>query len=119
MLSEQKAIEIGTRWIELWNNCTVDEYLTQYSDDIVLVSSVALRLLPDSNGRIFDKKLLKEYWELVRIRFPNYKFEIERISHFENKVLVFYHTLDRQTKAIAILTLYADNLICKVEVSYV
>lgn len=119
MLTEEKANEIGTRWLDVWNTSSVDDYLKLYRDDVVLVSSVALRLFPDSHGRISDKTVLKEYWELVRVKFPNYKFVLTRTCVFENKVLVFYSTQDNSTKAIGILTVDEDDLIYKCEVSYV
>jgi len=119
MLTQERADRIGNRWLDLWNNDTVDEYLTQYRDDIVLVSTVAFRLFPDTNGRISDKKILKEYWELVRNKIPQFKFVLEKIDFFENKILVFYTTQDLKTKAIAILTIDNNDMIYKCEVSYV
>jgi len=119
MLSEEKAMRIGRRWIDLWNECSVDEYLTQYREDVVLVSSIALRLFPESHGRLSNKTLLKEYWELVRLKFPHFHFTVERITFFENKVLVFYHARYLQTKVIAILTVDEEDMIYKVEISYV
>lgn len=119
MLTQERADLIGNRWLDLWNKETVDEYLTQYRNDIELVSTVAFRLFPDSNGRITDKKILKEYWELVRVKFPQFKFVLEKIDFFENKILVFYTTQDLKTKAIAILTVDDDEMIYKCEVSYV
>jgi hypothetical protein len=115
----EKAKIIAQKWIDLWNNDTVDKYQTQYREDIVLVSSVALRLFPDINGRITDKKVLKEFWELVRIKFPNYKFIMTDLTCYENKILIFYSTTDVTTKAIAILTVDEDGMIYKCEVSYV
>lgn len=119
MLTSEKAKQIGERWLMLWNEHSVDEYLTQYRHDVVLVSSVALRLFPESNGRLTDKSLLKDYWELVRAKYPNFKFKLDKLSYFENKVLVFYSTLDNRTKAIGILTVDDNDEIYKVEVSYV
>lgn len=119
MLTKEHAERIGNRWLDLWNNNTVDEYLTQYRNDIVLVSSVAFRLYPDSNGCISDKKILKEYWELVCIKTPQFKFVLEKLDFFENKILVFYTTQDLKTKAIAILTIDNNDKIYKCEVSYV
>ncbi len=115
----EKAKIIANRWVDLWNNNTVDEYLTQYRDDIVLVSSIALRLFPESNGRISNKTILKEYWELVRVKFPTFKFNMTDFNCYENKILIYYSTQDNLTKAIAILTVDEDGMIYKCEVSYV
>jgi hypothetical protein len=65
------------------------------------------------------KKVLKEYWELVRIKFPNYKFILTDVTCYENKVLIFYSTHDSSTKAIAILTVDEQGMIYKCEVSCV
>lgn len=118
-IDQISAERIGKHWIEVWNTQSVDQYLELYTTDIVLVSSKALRLFPDSKGRLSNKSVLKTYWELVRLKFPEYVFKVTRITHFENKVLVFYSTLDGSTKAIAILTIAENELISKVEVSYV
>lgn len=119
MLTQEIAEKIGTRWIEDWNNLPVATYLEQYEDDVVLISSLALRLIPESYGRLADKKLLLEYWELVRIKFPDFKFDIASITYFENKVVVSYSTKTENTKAIAILTVSPNLKINRVEVSYV
>ena len=119
MLHQEKANQIGTRWIEDWNNLSVEQYMDIYSDNVVLVSSLAFRLFPDSHGRLQDKKLLKEYWELVRIKFPQFKFKVSNIHFFENKIVVNYETIVEHTKAIAILTIDGFDKICQVEVSYV
>lgn len=121
MITLQKEIadKIAHDWIELWNHASVPVYLEQYTDDAVLVSSVALRLFPESNGRIIGKDVLLNYWETVRIHFPNFTFKINRTEFYENKVVIYYETKDSLTKAIAILSLNDDYKIKKIEVSYV
>ena len=119
MISEESAKIIAHRWVNLWNDKSIEEYLTQYREDVVLVSSLALRLFPDSNGCMTDKKVLFKYWSLVREKFPNYRFEINNISTFENKVVIYYTTLNGLTKADCILTVDGQGLVYRVEVSYV
>ncbi|MBK7689852.1 MAG: nuclear transport factor 2 family protein [Bacteroidetes bacterium] len=119
MISQETALVIAQRWIDLWNDKSVEEYLTQYRDDVVLVSSLALRLFPDSKGTMTDKKVLLNYWSLVRQKFPNYRFTLNAVSTFENKVVIYYSALDNSTKAICILTVDNQGMIYRVEVSYV
>ncbi|HPI54543.1 MAG TPA: nuclear transport factor 2 family protein [Chitinophagaceae bacterium] len=119
MLTQEKANQIGQRWVDDWNDLSVAEYMRQYSDDVVLVSTIALRLIPECNGTLTDKKILQAYWELVRERFPHFKFVISSISFYENKVVVYYSSFKEGTKAIAILTVNPQGLINRVEVSYV
>lgn len=119
MLNQEIANRIGQRWVDDWNNLSVADYMKQYSDDVILVSTIALRLIPECNGTLSDKKILLSYWELVRERFPHFKFVVSSISFYENKVVVYYSSIQEGTKAIAILTVNPQGLINRVEVSYV
>ena len=119
MITQEKAVLIGERWLAMWNDCSVDEYLTQYRQDAVLISSVALRLFPDSNGKVAEKETLREYWEFVRMKFPNLKFVMDKVSVAENKIIVFYSTHDKLSKAIATLAMDESGLIYKMEVCYI
>lgn len=115
----EQAHFISEKWVEYWNNDTVEKYLTLYDDDATLVSNVALRLMPHSYGRITGKLHMLEYWSLVRLNFPQFKFRINRIEIYENKIIVYYESIIDNSKAIAILSINDHLLIKKVEVSYV
>jgi hypothetical protein len=115
----EQAHLISEKWVEYWNNDTVEKYLTLYDDDATLVSNVALRLMPESFGRITGKPQMFEYWSLVRLNFPQFKFRINRIEIYENKIIAYYESIIDHSKAIAILSINDDLLIKKVEVSYV
>jgi hypothetical protein len=89
-MTNEQANKIANRWIDLWNNKSLEEYLSQFTDDVELVSSVALRLFPDSNGKLTNKKLLFEYWSLVKANYPEYRFyKLNEVQFKENKVIMF------------------------------
>jgi hypothetical protein len=115
----EQAHLISGKWVEYWNNDTVEKYLTLYDDEATLVSNVALRLIPNSFGRIAGKTQMLEYWTLVRLNFPQFKFRINRVEIYENKIIAYYESLIDYSKAIAILSINDDLLIKKIEVSYV
>mgnify|MGYP001022699448 CR=1 FL=1 len=119
MLTFEIANQLGRQWVDTWNNKSIDDYLNLYTDDVQVVSSLALRLFPESNGTLQDKKLLKNYWELLKTRYPNYIFQMDVVRYFDDKLIVYYSSLDQSVRAIAVLTIREDLLIRRVEVSYV
>lgn len=119
IISHEQAEKISYFWVHSWNEKLFEQYMAQYDEDAVLVSNVALRLFPESNGRLFGKSILTNYWSLVMEKFPNFKFKRNRFETYENKIIVYYESIIDKTKAIAILTVNDKLLINKVEVSYV
>lgn len=119
-ISIEEAEQIAHRWIKEWNTGNLDSFMQLHDEDVELVSSLALRMFPESHGKIVDKKLLRSYWEIVQERMPELQFAVDKVCLFENKIVLYYSTPEQSHKAIAILTINIENhLIRKVEVSYV
>ncbi len=117
--SENTFYEIAEHWVEAWNNSSLDTFIDLHSDDVELISSLALRLFPESNGRIQGKKTLYDYWGIVRERLPKIHFKIDRMMMSDLKVVLYLSTENNPTKAIARMTIDPDNLLIrKMEVSY-
>lgn len=116
----EEAEQIAHRWIREWNTGNLDSFMQLHDEDVELISSLALRMFPESHGKIVDKKLLRSYWEIVQERMPELQFAVDKVCLFENKIVLYYSTPEQSHKAIAILTINNENhLIRKVEVSYV
>ncbi|MBL7755548.1 MAG: nuclear transport factor 2 family protein [Chitinophagaceae bacterium] len=116
----KEAEHLAHRWINTWNQGDIAAFMQLHDEDVELISSLALRMFPESHGKITDKKLLRAYWELVQDRMPELQFAVDKVCLFENKIVLYYSTPQQSHKAIAILTINSENhLIRKVEVSYV
>lgn len=117
--SENTFYEIAEHWVEAWNNSSLETFIDLHSNDVELISSLALRLFPESNGRIQGKKTLYDYWGIVRERLPKIHFKIDRMMMSDLKVVLYLSTENNPTKAIARMTIDPDNLLIrKMEVSY-
>ncbi len=117
--SENTFYEIAEHWVEAWNNSSLESFIDLHSNDVELISSLALRLFPESNGRIQGKKTLYDYWGIVRERLPKIHFKIDRMMMSDLKVVLYLSTENNPTKAIARMTIDPDNLLIrKMEVSY-
>jgi hypothetical protein len=105
--------------VDAWNNSSLDTLIDLHSNDVELISSLALRLFPESNGRIQGKKTLYDYWGIVRERLPKMHFRIDRMMMSDLKVVLYLSTENNPIKAIARMTIDPDNLLIrKIEVSY-
>jgi hypothetical protein len=119
-LNEEEANRIGSQWIRAWNYEGVEDYIEQYTEDATLVSSIALRLFPDSKGKIKGKSVLYQYWSFVREIYPNLKFQIERILFQDHCIMVFFFSNNQFVpKGIARLEITTDEKISRAEISHV
>lgn len=107
------------RWIDTWNNGNIDDFLELLVEDTELVSTLALRLIPESNGSLKGKQILRIYWAMVKDKIPDFKFKLIRTEFFEDKIIIHYQTISERVKAIAIFTVRDDLKVSKTEVSYV
>lgn len=116
---ENTFYEIAERWVHVWNNNSLETFIELHSDKVELISNLALRLFPESNGRIQGKKTLFDYWGIVRNRLPKIHFKIDRMMMSDLKVVLYLSCENSPTKAIARMTINQDDLLIrKIEVSY-
>ena len=58
-MNEDKARILAARWIDSWNRHDLELILSHYTDDVVLFSPVAARLLQDPSGEVRGKAALR------------------------------------------------------------
>jgi ketosteroid isomerase-like protein len=56
MITQSQAHTLAEHWVKAWNAHDLDEILSHYAEDVVLVSPVAARLLNDPSGTGAVKK---------------------------------------------------------------
>ena len=119
MLTHQEAFEIGHNWIDTWNRNCLTDYSHLYAEDAEEVSSLANRLIMASHGHLKGKKLLMDYWEILRSKLPNHHYALEDIQLYNGHVFVHFHIPALETKAIARIMLNRQNQIEKIRISHV
>src|SRR5215469_3272358 len=62
MLTNDEAREFAGHWISAWNAHDLAAILSHYSNEVVLTSPVAARILNDPAGRITGKDALRAYF---------------------------------------------------------
>ena len=56
MFTKKEALKFANHWVEAWNSRDLDEIMSHYDSNVVLVSPVAVKILNDSSGTEKAKK---------------------------------------------------------------
>ncbi len=75
---------------EAWNAHDLDTILSHYSDDIILISPIAERLVEGSLGQITGKKELADYFRLGLKQYPDLHFKLHNIMLGVNSLVIHY-----------------------------
>ena len=84
------AIAFATSWCAAWNAHDLDAVLAHFHDDVVFTSPMAIRMVPDSGGRIAGKAALRAYWTEGLRRIPDLHFTVERVFAGVDTVVIQY-----------------------------
>jgi predicted ester cyclase len=90
MLAENQAIAFAEHWIQAWNSHNLDEIISHYDEDVVLVSPVAAKILNERSGRVTGKEALREYFKKGLEVYPNLKFELLDVMWGLSSIVLYY-----------------------------
>ncbi len=90
MLTERQAKELANHWIRAWNSHDLDEIMSHYEEDAVLVSPLALTALHIPSGTVAGKQALRAYFSKGLELFPNLRFELLDVTWGVNSLVLYY-----------------------------
>lgn len=96
-LTQDAARQFADKWIDAWNAHDLDRILWFYSVDVVLISPLAERLLPESGGHISGIVALGRYVARVLTAFPKPQFQLIDVSPGPGTLVLLYRNQDRKT----------------------
>ena len=117
MITEAEAVQLAAHWVQAWNAHDLDEIMTHYHDDVVLVSPVAAQLLNDPTGTIRGKHALRSYFEKGLQAYPELEFELIDILWGLECVVLYYHN-QRGTKTGEFMELDPSGQVYRVVSTY-
>ena len=117
MLTQDKAHSFAKYWIESWNSHDLDAIMSHYSDNIVLTSPVAAKLLGDPAGNVKGKAALRAYFEKGLEFYPQLRFDLVDVMWGLSSV-VLYYTNQNSTKSGEFMEFGEDSKIIRVVASY-
>lgn len=117
MLTKQQAHQLAEQWIQAWNSHNLDEIMSHYEEDVVLVSPVAAKILNNPLGTVKGKEAVRDYFKKGLEVYPDLKFELIDVMWGLSSV-VFYYMNQEGTKVGEFVELDSTGKIIKVIANY-
>jgi ketosteroid isomerase-like protein len=116
-LTETKAREFASEWIEAWNSHDLNRIMSHYSEDVVLTSPIAARLLNVADGTVRGKQALRAYFQKGLEAFPQLKFELIEVMWGLASVVLHYRN-QKGTKSGEFMEFGPQGKVARVVANY-
>jgi hypothetical protein len=117
MLTKDNAHSLAVHWIGAWNSHNLDEIMSHYADDVVLVSPVAAKLLDDPSGTVRGKEFLRAYFRKGLEAYPQLRFELLDLMWGLSTVVLCYMN-QNGTKTAEFMEIDSTGQIIRVVANY-
>jgi ketosteroid isomerase-like protein len=117
MLTQAQAHTFAEHWVQAWNAHDLDEIMSHYTENIVLISPVAAKLLNDLSGTVTGKEALRSYFKKGLEVYPDLKFELLDVMWGISSVVLYYIN-QNNTKAGEFMELDSAGKVTKVIATY-
>ena len=117
MFTESEAKKLAKQWVAAWNSHDLDEIMSHYAQNVILVSPVAVKLLHDASGTVSGKDALRIYFRRGLEAYPDLKFELVDVMWGISSV-VLYYVNQKGTKTGEFMEVDPDGKITRVVANY-
>ena len=81
---------IANKWFDAFNAHDLDQLLSLYNENAQHYSPKLKVRQPETNGLIKGKPALRAWWQDAFKRLPTLKYEVIRLTPYENRVFMEY-----------------------------
>ena len=99
MITQEFASNFTRDWIDSWNCHDIDKIMSHYDDSIDFTSPFIIELNNDPNGRITNKKDLKDYFNRALNKFKDLHFELINTFMSVNSIIIHYKSINNMIAA--------------------
>lgn len=117
MVTEDSARDLALHWIRAWNSHNIDDIMSHYGEDVVLVSPVVAEILTDPSGTLKGKEALRAYFKKGLDVYPNLKFELIDVMWGVTSVILYY-TNQKGTKTGEFMGIDSKGKVVRVVAHY-
>jgi ketosteroid isomerase-like protein len=117
MLTKDEAHSLAHHWIQAWNSHDLDAIMSHYSEDVVLMSPLAAKLLGDPAGTVRGKAALRAYFQTGLEFYPQLKFDLIDVMWGLFSV-VLYYTNQNSAKSGEFMEVGENGKITRVVANY-
>ncbi len=117
MLTEPQVKQFAGDWLRAWNSHDLDDIMSHYAPEIILISPVAARLLNDPSGVVKGELALRNYFKRGLEAYPNLTFELLDVMWGLSSVVLYYKN-QKGTTSGEFMELGADLKVTRVVANY-
>ena len=117
MFTEDQARDLAAHWIQSWNSHDLDEIMSHYAENVLLVSPAAVTILNDPSGTVKGKDALRAYFKRGLDVYPNLKFELLDVLWGLSSI-VLYYVNQKGTKTGEFMELDSEGKVARVVANY-
>lgn len=110
-------MEFARQWVQAWNSHDLEQILSHYAEEIVLISPVAARLLDNPGGTVRGISALRSYFMKGLEHYPDLRFELVDVMWGLNSV-VLYYVNQRGTKSGEFMEFDSEGKVIRVVANY-
>ena len=104
-------------WISAWNSHDLDEIMSHYADDVILVSPTAAALLGDPSGEVRGIEALRAYFRKGLDVYPDLRFDLLDVMWGVRSVVLCYLN-QKGTKSAEFMELDDSGTVTRVVANY-
>jgi len=117
MLTEDSARKLTAHWIHAWNTHNLDEIMSHYGEDVVLISPAAARILSDPSGTVKGREALRAYFKRGLEAYPNLRFDLIDMMWGLSSI-VLYYVNQKGTKTAEFMEIDSNGMVIRVVANY-
>lgn len=103
-------------WIDAWNSHDLDRILSHYSDEVTLISPVALQRL--GNATVQGKAALRAYFHAGLQAYPDFRFDLADAFWGVDTLALLYASSFRTARTVEVMQLSPTGLVQRVWANY-
>ena len=107
------AESFAEEWISSWNSHDINKILSHYSEDFIIESRIAFKLVPGSNGKVVGKKAVKEYWIAGLNQNKNFEFKMLEVLIGINGLSIYYLNTATGLRAVEMMLFNQEGKVQK------
>ena len=115
-LQSEFAHAFAREWIDAWNSLDLERILSHYSDNVTLISPVAVQRM--GNGTVQGKAALRDYFRTGIAKNPDFRFDLAEVFWGVETVALVDSSSFRTARTIEVMQLAPSGLVQSVWANY-
>jgi len=117
-MTDEFVEHFAEEWVAAWNSHDLERILSHYTEDFTIVSPMALKIKPETNGVVAGKTQVREYWEQGLKLIPDLHFELIDVLTGINGITIYYRNTATGRKTTEVMFLNNEQKVEKAFAMY-